>query len=464
MQDTKTHQGLFYAYLLLLLWIPIPMAGKPPMAQMFLVVVICLLSLVTWKKAPQLPDAFHRARPAIFLFAANIVWLLLQIVPLPYSLLASLSPQRAGFFFGDTPPATMTISYFPEQSLHDALLSFAYFQLFVLTLILVNNRRRLYQLLMAFVVFGLCHAMYASFMTLSGIEKTLWLDKTDHIGHATGTFLNRNHLANYLIFCTAAGIGLLLAGIQPMKIKHWRDAIRLFFSWLTSVKGFIRIALVIMVIAMILTHSRMGNSAFLASLTITAFLWLILTKRLTRGFLLLFASLLIIDVYLMGSWFGLDHVVDRLSQTNWHFELRNRVLPGLQDMYLTHWITGTGSGTFYTVWPLHNNVLENKYLNEAHFDYMQFLIEQGIIGFTLLAGIVALALVKTLQTILRSSSSFYQAAGFAILMGLGATAIQATVEYTLQRPATATIFIVFLALPWIISYPPGQRHSEKSSG
>jgi hypothetical protein len=50
-------------------------------------------------------------------------------------------------------------------------------------------------------------------------------------------------------------------------------------------------------------------------------------------------------------------------------------------------------------------------------------------------------------------------------MALIATGIHASVEYTLQRPATASLLVVFLALPWITAHletHPVHPHSKRN--
>ncbi len=56
----------------------------------------------------------------------------------------------------------------------------------------------------------------------------------------------------------------------------------------------------------------MGNTAFFSSLLIAGSLWLLLSyRRPKRSTLILLASLLVVDIYIVGNWFGIDKVVER---------------------------------------------------------------------------------------------------------------------------------------------------------
>lgn len=458
------NKHFFHAYLALLCWLPLPMASKSIIAQNVFTLAISLLSLscciaLMRQQQNKLPAAFHQAWPVYVLFGLNLLWLLIQTIPLPVGWIAMLSPARTAFTGMEDAPTTMTVSFYPWITQQRLLLSTAYLQLFMLTLLLVSSKDRLRTLLYVLVGLGLLQAAYGGIMTLSGVEKVWWYDKEAHIGVATGTLLNRNHFANYLVFCAAAAIGLLLAAKPTEKAYSRRDTIRNMMNWLLGMKGFVRLALIIMVTGLILTHSRMGNVAFFASLSISGLLWLLLTRNFSRTALILFGSLLLVDIILLGSWFGIEKVAERIENTHAERELRNILLPYVIDMARTYMITGTGAGTFEGVFPLYNQILLSVIYNEAHSDYLQFIIEQGLIGTVPLALIILWSLVKTLTALYRRQSRLLAGTGFSVLMAMVATGIHASVEYTLQRPATASLFIIFLALPWVIANL--QRHSSR---
>lgn len=472
-QKHWTHY-LFIAYLLLLAWIPLPVASKPLWAVAFLNSLLCLLCLATLAgcilKQHTMPVTLQRAALPIGAFAVYCCWLILQ--------------QWASW------------SINPFRSQQQILSSISYLQLFLLTLFLVDTRERLRLLLYVLVAGGVFQALYGGLMALSGVEKIWWLEKTAHRGVATGTFTNRNQLANFLVMCLAAGCGLLIAGQQNKPVGNWRQLLRNTVEWLLSGAGWLRLLLAAIVIGIVLTHSRMGNASLFASLTCTGLLWLWFTRTSRKRALVLVSSLLLVDTLIVGTWFGLDQVIERLQNTRventekWIHadnpdapgnvqpqatttpspavtpvarqgladnELRDTALPDLLRMASQHALTGIGIGNFSTGFTTYNTLKLQEFYNEAHFDGLQFLIETGIPGTLLLAFIVMYCALRGLQALMYSHSRLLQGTGFAVTMSVGASLMHSWVEYNLQVPATASVFVVMLALGVIASTLPDKK-------
>ena len=454
---------LFYSLLVLACWIPLPFSSKSYFSQDTLIILISALSALTIvgmlfdKQGQFFPGYLNQAWLPCLLLGLYVLFVAFQLLPLPSSWLQTLSPERAAFTSTITERTSAVITFDQTATQHNLLLSFAYLQLFCLTLVLVNTKERLQHFLFAFVIAGIFQAAYGSFMTLSGLEMVFWFKKEGHVGVATGTLVNRNHLANYLAFCSAASIGLLLATHQIFRIDSKREFMRSTMAWLLGRQGFLRLSLLIMVVALVLTRSRMGSIAFFLSLTTSAIAWMLTGRRFSSRTLLLFVSLVIIDIALMGSWFGVDKVVHRLEATGRETELRVWETPYLFDMAKHYLVAGSGSGTFAGLFPMYSQLKTVTWYNEAHCDYLQFIIENGVMGCTPLVLLVMMSLYQALQTLRQRHSHLPKAAGFTALMGMLATLTQATTEYTLQRPGTATMFIFFLTLPWIARHLPSEH-------
>jgi len=460
--------NLFYFYLALICWIPIPLASKTLLAQDVFIFLCSLLTIACCiqfllKRNLVFSPALRAAIPIYILFVISLLWIFIQFQPLPVEWIQILSPARTAYTGLDPHPNHMTLSFYPWGTYHSLLLGAGYFQLFVLTLLLIDNESRLRTLLYTLVILGALQAVHGGVMTLSGMEMQLWFNKEAHLGVATGTLLNRNHLANYLTYSAAAAIGLLLAASRMAAINSWRQGIRTLSDWLLGSKGFLRISLIIIVIGLILTRSRMGNIAFFISLSTTAFIWLFLSKKFNKTTFILFASLFIIDAWLIGAWFGIDEVAARIENAGAEQEMRHQLLPYMLNMAQDFWLAGTGAGTFADTFPLYKQQITQVWYNEAHFDYLQFLIEFGVIGSAPLLIITLWSLAKTFQTIRRRRSKLLVASGFSCLMALTASGIHAMVEYNLQRPATASLFVIFLALPWVTAHIISDKRKKQQA-
>lgn len=119
-----------------------------------------------------------------------------------------------------------------------------YFSIFVLVLTLVRSRAQLEGLLWAIVIVGLVQVLIK---LSSGNE---------------GTYVNRNHFAGYLEMALACAIGLMLAKLSPSGSGNWREAGRQWIQVFLGPKLVIRILILLLVVGLVMSQSRMGNLAF----------------------------------------------------------------------------------------------------------------------------------------------------------------------------------------------------------
>ena len=147
-----------------------------------------------------------------------------------------------------------------------------------------------------------------------------------------------------------------------------------------------------MVIALVMTRSRMGNAAFFTSMLIAGVSgWPV--QHATRSTVILLVSLIIIDVFVVGTWFGVENVIKRYEQTTIYRDCsqpaarwKNGFEPGLyaMDMLKDYPLTGSGGGTFYAAFPKYRPGVISAYFDYAHNDYVQFATDTGVIGLGLL--------------------------------------------------------------------------------
>lgn len=458
---------MFYGLLLLLAWAPLPLGSNRAWAWAILVAGACLLA-VAWLAGYllgrlRLTEAFRRARWAL---AAGALWLLflgLQFTPLPAEWVQVLSPRGheahvlAAGALGLPPGAMLTLSLDPHATRDFWLKSLAYGCMFCLTLLLADSPRRLELLLKTLVISGTAQALYASVMVLSGIEYGFFIRKSTGQGTATGTFVNRNHLAGYLNLCLAAGIGLMIAKLGGEAIHGWRQRLRSILRLLLGEKTRLRVYLIVMVVGLVLTRSRMGNAAFFAGTLIVGAIGLLLMRNAPRSTLLFLASVVVLDLLIVGAWFGVDQVAQRIQQTEVANNLDNplpaehrdevdrQALHYAQD----YWLTGSGGGSFYVTFPAYGSSGISGFYDHAHNDYLQLLVETGVIGLGLCVLVVGLASWQALQALRRRNDPLMRGTAFGVALAICWLAIHSAVDFNMQIPANALTMSVLLALAWV---------------
>lgn len=437
---------IFKGFVGLLFWMPIPL-GSNRLWSVSVLNIVVLSLVVHWcllflQDKVSLSRSFKKAWPAIVALLLCQLWVFISTFMLEQSWGGSLDPSRSF-----------------QQLLHGLSLT----GLFCLTLVLLTTRQRIKIVIYTFIISGLIQAVYGSLMTLSGVEYILFLPKESYRGLATGTFINRNHLAGYLELCLAVGIGFMISSLKSTSATSWKDFGRRLLTTLLGAKARVRISLVIMVAALVMTHSRMGNTAFFASMTITGIIALILSKHASRATVILLVSLIIIDLTVVGAFFGMEKVINRIENTSLNTISRDEVNVYALELFKDNTITGTGAGSFYGVFPEYRQAdVGLTYFNHAHNDYLQFAVEFGLIGFIPLLLVVLLSFIVALKAQRRRRDSLMRGLSFSSIMAIISFGIHSTVDFNLQIPANAASFIVILALAWVsFFYMDNKRLSSK---
>jgi len=458
MSSPKAEAALFGLFVALLLWIPIPNGSYFPDAAVALQVGIYAM-LLGWLAL----WAAGRTAISAALFGAALpvgllaLWTLNQafhVLPLSRSWLEVISPESARIHgFADSLTSTgsaVTTSLDPYASKISLLKTFAYAGTFFLTLALVRTRSRVRWLAGALVFGALAHSVYAVLMHLAGVDGRFFGVYVSHSSAASGFFWNRNHFAGYLEMTLALGIGLLIAGLSDRRAESWKQFARQTLEWMLSPKMILRLSLCVLVIALTTTHSRMGNTAFFASLLIAGVIGIGLSRHATRNAVLLLSSLVIIDLMIVGSWFGVDRLVQRIEQTTAQ-EVVDRETPAAHTLAMLERfpVLGTGPGTFYVAFEPFRPEVVVDYYNFAHNDYAQFASESGVLGLLLLGVFVLASIAAAVRAQAVRRDPLMRGISFASIMGVAAILIHSTADFNLQIPSNATYFTVLLALGWI---------------
>lgn len=449
---------VFYCFLALLVWMPLPVGSNRviflSIAEVWLFILTITLLFLYRQGNLIIPDVIAKTKVIHYLFIAYLSLVLLQIIPLPAFLVELLSPTRLNSYRLVVPDANwLSLSEYHHETVSFFIESVFYYLVFLFTLVLVNTKYRLKLLMWAIVYSALFQAMYGSVMILSGIEYGFFFEKYAYRGVATGTFINRNHLAGYLNMSIAIGLGILIAGLGKEEIlRTTRQWSRKVVQLLLSKKAQLRIYIALCTIALVLTHSRMGNTAFFVALTLTALLALKLTHHGRKMMLALVISVIVIDVLIVSAWFGLDKVADRLEKTTAATEQRDEVALYTLNQWQDYFITGSGGGTYQTVFPKYRGFEIKVYYDHAHNDILEFAAETGIIGIVLLISIVLLSLYAAIRALSLRREPLMIGGAFAATMAILALIIHSFVDFNLQIPANAATFMVILALAWIARF------------
>lgn len=458
---------VLYALLALLWFAPLPLGSKRGFAVALLVFAVFALTLLAvWLWRAHAALALQRLRRfgwPLGLLAALTAWQWLQTLPLPESWVRLLSPEAWAVQNGVT--TRFTLSLEPLQTHTQASLTLALALVFALAVLVLRRRERIDTFAQGLVWVGVFQALLALLLWSAQARYPFLYFEVEH-SVTKGSFGNRNHFAGFIGLCLSVGIGLMLArlGTEPAAAwRGWRIGLSRALAFVLSDTMRLRLMLVVMVIALVLTRSRMGNTAFFAALLVTGALALLMSRRAAPAMVALIVSLVVIDVAVVGTWVGLEQVVQRVQNTDMLIEQQGSEESVEQRQQAARYalalvrdfpLTGTGAGTFYGVYPRYR-VPGTLFFDHAHNDYIELLADLGAVGFALLAALVLLSAGLCLRMLQVRSSSMPRGMAFGVLMALVGMGLHSLVDFNLQIPANALAMVSVLALGWSAWALPG---------
>jgi len=452
---------VFYILIGLYLLAPLPL-GSVGMDMVYLICSVtyalsafwCLLFI--YDKA-HLSRSFRKSWPILLLWVLYLIYIFLQAKSAdlaPYSPLAMRIHDVSNI---TGLPTTPTISIHSHATMMQGWLSLSYFLIFCLTLLVVRSHKRLKTLAYTIAACGVIQACYGIFMAMSGFDSSGMGDRIAH-----GSFFNRNHFAGYLEMCLPVAIGLLAGSARTPQTQYgWREWVQQSVRFLLSQKASLRIGILIMALGLILSRSRMGNSAFLISLTLVTLTFSTFTNGTFRArLLILWATILTIDVTILGSYFGLEELQQRLVQTT-TTEVSNRVdiSDHLQYYVFDYQPWGSGLGTFRDAFKAYQSEIIRIDYDYAENDYLQFLGELGMVGSAPLALMIVASLGLAVRGAYQTQQLFIKGMNLAFVMALVSLLIHSSVDFNLQIPANSMLLVTLLALPWITPYLSKKKSS-----
>jgi O-antigen ligase len=382
-------------------------------------------------------DPARAPLPAGRLILALHALVVLQLVPLPPAMLRVLSPGSFSFYSDHLllPPLTAwrPISVSPPDTLRGLAFLAGFSLLYVAVFRELGQGPWRRRLLLTVVGAGVAITVVAFLQAVSPEPHKIygiWRPRWDWA--VFGPYVNRNHFAGYLVMAAPLAIGFALEAISRLR-SAWARSRR---GWLlvgeregNAVVRWSAVAMVT-VAGLLASQSRGGVSAFaLAALALP------LASRRRRRTALAVALLVGLGV----AWVGLGGVLSA-------FEVR-----GVRASRLALWrdmlpmvprfpAFGVGWNAFATAYPWYQTIWRTEWIGEAHNDYLQALLDGGLVGAALVAGLVVVAFRGALA---RAPRSLPDLGLFGALLGF---ALHEVVDFNGQIPANAATWIALAAL------------------
>ncbi len=298
------------------------------------------------------------------------------------------------------------------------------------------------QLLIAVMTAGVLESLYGMFEFFSGHRHILNVAAEGLITSATGTFVNRNYFAGYLLVVIPLSMGFLFSREAPHGGRY--RGLRHGLSSLDGKTLLIGFGVIVMILGLLFSASRMGIISLLVSFTLISLFFRGFRKggRFSRG------SVLILGLAILwAAWIGLDAVISRFFTASEDFKGRWTFWVDTFRIYKDFPIFGSGLGTFFQVFPMYRSSYITGLVTHAENDFLQLLSEVGTLGFGLLAVLFFFLLWKAfsgIRGLANGEPVRYIAVGG--LVGILALMVHSLVERNIQVPANAFLYTFVFAL------------------
>jgi O-antigen ligase len=391
-----------------------------------------LIALALWRL--QGAGKLRRLRIPLALIAAAFAAPLVQLIPIPFDAWRAL-PGHAdladGLKLAGATRAWLPMSLTPDETWRSALALLVPTAVFLGAVACTTTQKRL---LTGLVLIAAGISLFLGIMQMAGgPQSPLRFYPTTNEDSAVGLFANRNHLATLLL----VSVPLMAIWIQELARARQRSTL--------IVAGAALPLLGLITVGVAITHSRGGLvlivPAFAGSMLV---LWRSGGRSLKDP--LVIGAGLVGLLTLIGAMSAIQATLARFPVSPAE-EVRLLVWPSVIETLKAFFPFGSGIGSFIPVYRIHEPVtlMGPEFLNAAHNDYLQGVLEGGLLAALVAAAVgawVGWRALKAWRGAPDAASNLARAGSVVAAIIL----LHSAVDYPLRTLAIASVFALACAL------------------
>jgi O-antigen ligase/tetratricopeptide (TPR) repeat protein len=455
------------------------------------VTVVIIQGRLNWVRCPA----------ALCLIGLTLVGLL-QLVPLPEGLLRIVSPNSVALRAELTPekpevvtagsapmapPARNPISVYPYATRCEIVRWIGILALFAVVRNHLTTTAAFRRLSAVALINGVLLALFGMAQLFASKRTTVY--GFESAGEVLGPFINRNHFASYLNLCLTLGVGLLLT-LGPSEGERRRRMVQkpnalgeqdiddaAFFSPFAVLHSpaqmWVCVGLAVTLAGVLGSFSRGGAVSLVVGIVAAGAASLSAGgPRVRRLELLILPAVVLIGIL---AWTGIRPLESRLS-TLWQGgafdKSRWSMWVSILRLVPMFPVFGCGYGTLLKIEPISRYVdlfpdlsqFDLIEIDHAHNDYLEGLVEGGILRLVLTVALVAFVLIYGVRAVRRWTGRTPGALAFGGLAAMAALAAHSFVEFSITTPAVAVLAAAIAAHLMSLTRsdptnPPSAAHS-----
>ena len=362
----------------------------------------------------------------LFAILTIILYIVIQIIPFPSLMIKVISPKTYELYsyYSIEKNIFIPLSLYPYKTQLELVRVVVYIAFFLLVSFNINNIKKLDLSLKILCYFGFFLALFSILQKATFNGKIYWFRELTVGGTPFGPFVNRNHYAGLINMLIMIGLGIMFT---RQKLER-----RLLFGFLT----------VIMSVSLFLSLSRAGIISYFVAITSFTFL-LLKNKMKNKKILAISAFVVILCLYLI--YLGIDPIIDRFYKADIDSKARFVIWADTLEAFKDFLFTGTGLGTFVYIYPLYSSRTISFICDHTHNDYLEYLVELGLIGMSILLSILFLYIKAIFPAEKSSKQKIYN---YAFLSSILTIAVHSVFDFNLHIPSNALMFSAILGFAY----------------
>ena len=406
-------------------------------------------------------------------YSTSLLWLVIPIAGL-YAIYQTL-------------PVSGPISIYPSASKEQLVTLVSAITLFLSSTVLFRGSKTIGPLMFCIGAVGFAVAFIGVVQKLGWNGKVLWVYDLLYGGQPFGPFVNKNNAAGYLILTLAGPMYFISRQLFSAMNRHRSDQnidsiisdsgsrgsrkrrgnpLRPIVSLIANLETkhlYAITGLVVIVAGVFISFSRGGSISVMLGLSAG-----ILTLMIANRYAVVLAAIVIVCCVSIVVWTEqADAVQDKLATITEVDQATEPRLLHWKDAlpyYQTHWLLGSGLGTYRYEYPFFQRQPFQKKFAHAESLYLETLAELGIGGVVALL-LTILVLFYSAVKLFRQPSSGDRALGVAAITALVGVSAASFLDFGIYQPANFILAaILFGAVVGRAGHPMLNQSAKTNAG
>jgi len=398
-------KAIYFFYLFPLIFSPLAFGTVEPWSLAILELSVFFILLLLSFRNFHSPAGHFFYPPGMLPLLILLLYILFQLVPLPLDIVRFISPETHNIYRQTTGQSDISswtsLSLNKSSTLSEFFRISSYVAFYFVTVQLLSKKENSRKTMTIIVAFAALYAFFALIQHSLPNGKIYWLRSFPKGALPFGSYINRNHFSGLMEMIFPLAIALFLYYKPAIDRDSIKEKMRQFLLH-ERINDHALFGLASMVIALSVFLS-LSRGAIL-SLSLAMFLmglFMVLKKeKLQNGLIIMAFSFFTFSIF---GWFGWDMLFARfysIRDSYGHItDLRALIWQNVTLIIKDFPVTGTGFGSFASVFPKYRSMSDNYIIDHAHNDYLELISNGGIVALLLLSSFILSLFYKSFLSI-----------------------------------------------------------------